>query len=70
MHDFVDQALARRRLTRRIQLRAPVPIRGAHLGASDMVSVLQRRIAEELGRYRPLVISLAATSIANIGNGQ
>ena len=54
--DFVDQALARRRLTRRIQLRAPFLSAVRILGASDMVSVLQRRIAEELVRYRPLVI--------------
>jgi DNA-binding transcriptional LysR family regulator len=54
--DFVDKALARRRLTRRIQLRAPFLSAVRILGASDMVSVLQRRIAEELVRYRPLVI--------------
>jgi DNA-binding transcriptional LysR family regulator len=54
--DFVDQALARRRLTRRIQLRAPFLSAMRILGASDMVSVLQRRVAEELVRYRPLVI--------------
>ncbi len=54
--DFVDQALARRRLTRRIQLRAPFLSAVRILVASDMVSVLQRRIAAELVRYRPLVI--------------
>jgi len=54
--DFVDQALARRRLTRRIQLRAPFLSAVRILVASDMVSVLQRRVAEELVRYRPLVI--------------
>jgi DNA-binding transcriptional LysR family regulator len=54
--DFVDQALARRKLTRRIQLRAPFISAVRILGASDMVSVLQRRVAEELVRYRPLVI--------------
>jgi len=54
--DFIDQALARRRLTRRIQLRAPFLSAVRILVASDMVSVLQRRVAEELVRYRPLVI--------------
>jgi len=54
--DFIDQALARRRLTRRIRLRAPFLSAVRILVASDMVSVLQRRVAEELVRYRPLVI--------------
>jgi DNA-binding transcriptional LysR family regulator len=53
---FIDRALARRRLTRRIQLRAPFLSAVRILIASDMVSVLQRRVAEELVRYRPLVI--------------
>ena len=54
--DFVDQALARRNLTRRIQLRAPFLSAVRVLAASEMVSVLQRRVAEELVRYRPLTI--------------
>jgi DNA-binding transcriptional LysR family regulator len=54
--DFIDQALARRRLKRRIQLRAPFLSAVRILVASDMVAVLQRRVAEELVRYRPLVI--------------
>jgi len=54
--DFIDQALARRKLRRRIQLRAPFLSSVRILVASDMVSVLQRRVAEELVRYRPLVI--------------
>ena len=54
--DFVDQALARRKMTRRIQLRAPFLSAVRILIASDMVSVLRRRVAEELVRYRPLVI--------------
>jgi DNA-binding transcriptional LysR family regulator len=54
--DFIDQALARRKLRRRIQLRAPFLSAVRILIASDMVSVLQRRVAEELVRYRPLVI--------------
>ena len=54
--DFIDQAFAKRRLTRRIQLRAPFLSAVRILVASDMVSILQRRVAEELVRYRPLVI--------------
>jgi DNA-binding transcriptional LysR family regulator len=54
--DFVDQALARRKLTRQIKLRAPFLSAVRILIASDMVSVLRRRVAEELIRYRPLVI--------------
>jgi DNA-binding transcriptional LysR family regulator len=54
--DFIDQALARRKLKRRTQLRAPFLSAVRILLASDMVSVVQRRVAEELIRYRPLVI--------------
>jgi DNA-binding transcriptional LysR family regulator len=54
--DFIDDALARRKLTRRIALRAPFLSAVRILVASDMVSVFPRRIAEELARYRPLVI--------------
>jgi DNA-binding transcriptional LysR family regulator len=54
--DFVDQALARRKLKRRIQLRAPFLSAVRILAASDMVTVLERRVAEELIHYRPLVI--------------
>jgi len=54
--DFIDQVLARRKLKRRIALRAPFLSAVRILAASDMVSVLPRRIAEELIRYRPLVI--------------
>jgi DNA-binding transcriptional LysR family regulator len=54
--DFVDQALAQRRLTRRIQLRAPFLSAVRILVASDMVSILRRRVAEELIHYRPLLI--------------
>jgi DNA-binding transcriptional LysR family regulator len=54
--DFIDQALARRRLKRRIQLRAPFLSAVRILVASDMVAILRRRVAEELIRYRPLVI--------------
>jgi DNA-binding transcriptional LysR family regulator len=53
---FVDEALARRKLTRRIALRAPFLSAVRILLASDMICVLPRRIAEELVRYRALVI--------------
>ena len=53
---FIDEALARRKLTRRTALHAPFLSAVRVLLASDMVSVLPRRIAEELVRYRPLVI--------------
>jgi DNA-binding transcriptional LysR family regulator len=52
--DFIDGALARRKLTRRITLRAPFLSAVRVLASSDMVSVLPRRIAEELVRHRPL----------------
>ena len=64
--DFIDEALARRKLTRRIALRAPFLSAVRILVTSDMVSIFPRRIAEELVRYRPLVIrhlSLASPSI-------
>jgi DNA-binding transcriptional LysR family regulator len=54
--DFIDQAFSRRKLTHRIRLRAPFLSAVRILVASDMVSVLQRRVAEELIHYRPLVI--------------
>ena len=54
--DFLDQALARRKLKRRVQLRAPFLSAVRILAASDMVTVLERRVAEELIHYRPLVI--------------
>jgi DNA-binding transcriptional LysR family regulator len=53
---FIDEALARRKLTRRIMLRAPFLSAVRILAASDMISIIPRRIAEELIRYRPLVI--------------
>jgi DNA-binding transcriptional LysR family regulator len=54
--DWIDQALARRKLRRRIVLRAPFLSAVRILAASEMVSVLPKRIAEELVRYRPLAI--------------
>jgi hypothetical protein len=63
---FVDEALARRKLTRRIALRAPFLSAVRILVMSDMISIFPRRIAQELVQYRPLVIrplSLASPSI-------
>jgi DNA-binding transcriptional LysR family regulator len=54
--DFIDQALARRKLVRRIALRAPFLSAVRILVSSDMISVLPRRIAEELVLRRPLAI--------------
>jgi DNA-binding transcriptional LysR family regulator len=54
--DFIDEALGRSKLARRIALRAPFLSAVRILVSSDMVSVLPRRIAEELVRYRPLAI--------------
>jgi DNA-binding transcriptional LysR family regulator len=52
--EFIDEALARRKLTRRIVLHAPFLSATRILAASDKVSVLARRVAEELARHRPL----------------
>jgi hypothetical protein len=63
---FVDEALARRKLTRRIALRAPFLSAVRILVTSDMIFIVPRRIAQELVQYRPLVIrplSLASPSI-------
>jgi DNA-binding transcriptional LysR family regulator len=54
--DFVDRALARRKLTRRVQLHAPFLSAAQILATSDMVAVLEQRVADELVRNRPLVI--------------
>jgi DNA-binding transcriptional LysR family regulator len=54
--DFIDEALARKKLKRRIALRAPFLSAVGILVTSDMVSILPRRIAEELVRNRPLVM--------------
>jgi DNA-binding transcriptional LysR family regulator len=54
--DFVDRALARRKLTRRVQLHAPFLSAAQILATSDMVAVLEQRVADELVRYRPLVV--------------
>lgn len=54
--DFVDAALSRSKLTRRITLRAPFLSAVRILATSDAVTVLPRRIARELTGYRPLVL--------------
>jgi DNA-binding transcriptional LysR family regulator len=54
--DFIDKFLAQRKLKRRITLRAPFLSAVRVLAASEMIAVFPKRIAEELVRYRPLVI--------------
>ena len=54
--NFIDDALSRKRLTRRITLRVPFLSAARILAASDLVSVLPQRIAQDLITYRPLVI--------------
>jgi DNA-binding transcriptional LysR family regulator len=54
--DFIDEAIARWKLRRRIALRAHFLAAVQILLTSDMVSIFPRRMAEELVRYRPLVI--------------
>jgi DNA-binding transcriptional LysR family regulator len=54
--DFVDEALAREKLARRIALRAPFLSAVRILATSDMVAILPERIAGELPRIRPLVL--------------
>lgn len=54
--NFVDEALSRHKLSRRIALRAPFLSAGRILATSDAVAVLPRRIARELAGYRPLVL--------------
>jgi len=53
---FIDEALSRRKLARRIALRAPFLSAVRILAASDLISVLPERVAQELVTYRPLVI--------------
>jgi DNA-binding transcriptional LysR family regulator len=54
--DFVDQALARSKLSRRIALHAPFLSASRILVTSGMISVLPRRIAEELSLHLALTI--------------
>lgn len=54
--DFVDRALAKRKLKRQIGLRAPFLSGENILLASDMVATVRRRLAVEIARRSPLVI--------------
>jgi DNA-binding transcriptional LysR family regulator len=54
--EFVDKELVKRKLKRRVALRAPFLSAAQVLMGSDMVSVVPRRIAQELVRHRPLVV--------------
>lgn len=54
--DFIDQALAERKLERRTALSVPFVSAAGILATSDMVAVFPRRMAEELVRFRPLCI--------------
>jgi DNA-binding transcriptional LysR family regulator len=54
--DFVDQALARSKLSRRIALHAPFLSAARILVTSEMISVLPRRIAEEMAVRFPLTV--------------
>ena len=54
--NFIDDALSRRNLDRRVTLRAPFLSAVRILAASDLISVLPHRVARELISYRPLVI--------------
>jgi len=65
--DFLDEALAQRRLTRRIALHTPFLSAVRTLATSDMVAVFPRRVAEELIRHHPLVIRPLAQSSPIIG---
>ena len=65
--DFLDEALARRKLTRRIALHTPFLSAVGTLVTSDMVAVFPRRVAEELIRHHPLVIRPLSHSSPIIG---
>jgi DNA-binding transcriptional LysR family regulator len=54
--DFIDEALGRRKLTRRVALRAAFLTAVRVLGMSDMVAVMPRRVAEELISFRPFLL--------------
>jgi DNA-binding transcriptional LysR family regulator len=54
--DFFDEALARRKLRRRIALSAPFLSAVRILTTSDLVAIVRRRVAEEMARHNPLVI--------------
>jgi len=52
---FVESALTRHKLTRRIAVRAPLLSAGSMLSSSDLITVLPGRIAQALMRFYPLV---------------
>ena len=54
--DYIDRALARRKLARRIALAVPFVAAPQIMVESDMVTLLPRRLAEALTRFRPLVL--------------
>jgi DNA-binding transcriptional LysR family regulator len=54
--EFVDKALAKRKLKRQIKLRAPFLSGERILLTSDMITTVRRRLALEMVRYSPLVI--------------
>ena len=67
--DFIDRALARRKLARRITLAVPFVAAPQILVESDMVSLLPRRLAEALTRFRPLRCPSDAASLAGDRDG-
>jgi DNA-binding transcriptional LysR family regulator len=54
--DFIDRALAQRKLRRRIGLRAPFLSGEQTLLMSDMIATVRRRVAAEMVRARSLVV--------------
>src|SRR5438105_9747806 len=54
--DFIDRALAQRKLKRRIGLRAPFLSGEQTLLGSDMVATVARRVATEMVRGRALTV--------------
>jgi DNA-binding transcriptional LysR family regulator len=64
--DFLDDALSRKKLTRRVTLCAPFLSAVQILAASDSVCVLPQRIARELITDRPLVVRLSPHSSPSI----
>jgi DNA-binding transcriptional LysR family regulator len=64
--DFVDQALARNKRARRVALHAPFLSASRVLLTSGMISVLPRRIAEELSFHLPLTIRQLPFASPNI----
>lgn len=65
--DFIDEALARRKLTPQTWLRAPFLSAAGILATSDMVAVFPRRIAKELVRHRPLLMRPLSLQSPRVG---